>query len=56
MELSWWLSDNQPPNAGYAGDVSLIPRLGRSPGEINGNCPPSILAYEIPCTEEPGGP
>ena len=24
-------------NAGHTGDVSLIPRLGRSPGEGNGN-------------------
>ena len=39
---------NLPTNAGDAG---LIPGLGRSPGEENG----SILAWEIPWTEEPGG-
>ena len=31
-----------------------IPGLGRSPGEGNGNHS-SILAWEIPGTEEPGG-
>ena len=28
---------NLPDNAGDAGDVGLIPGLGRSPGEGNGN-------------------
>ena len=28
---------NLPANAGDAGDASLIPVLGRSPGERNGN-------------------
>ena len=28
---------NPPPNAGDAGDVGLIPGLGRSPGGRNGN-------------------
>ena len=28
---------NPPANAGDVGDVALIPRLGRSPGEGNGN-------------------
>ena len=28
---------NLPANAGDTGDVSLIPGLGRSPGEENGN-------------------
>ena len=37
-----------------ARDVSSIPRSGRFPGEGNGN-PSSILAWEIPCIEEPGG-
>ena len=37
-----------------AGDLGLIPGLGRSPGEGNGN-PSSILAWKIPWTEEPGG-
>ena len=40
-------------NAGAAGHTGLIPGLGRSPGG-NGN----LLQYswEIPWTEEPGGP
>ena len=41
---------NLPANAG---DVSLIPGSGRSPGEGNGN-PLQFLAWEIPWTEEPG--
>ena len=40
----------QPP--ANAGDAGLIP--GRSSGEGNGN-PSSILAWEIPGTEDPGG-
>ena len=36
-----------------AGDVSLIPGLGRSPGEGNGN-PFQYSLLEIPWTEEPG--
>ena len=42
---------NPPANAGNTG---LIPGLGRSPGEGNGN----LLQYAclgIPGTEEPGG-
>ena len=42
---------NLPANAG---DVSLIPGSGSSPGEGNGN-PLQFLAWEIPWTEEPGG-
>ena len=37
---------NPPANAG---DISLIPGLGRFPGEGNGN----PLHWEIPWTEEP---
>ena len=37
-----------------AGDEGLIPGWGRSPGEGNGTHS-SILAWEIPWTEEPGG-
>ena len=44
---------NSPANAGDSGDTSSIPRLGRSPGEGNGD-PLSILAWEIPWTEDPG--
>ena len=42
---------NPPANAE---DEGLILRLGRSPGEANGN-PLCILAWKIPWTEEPGG-
>ena len=45
---------NLPASAGDAGDAGLIPGLGRSPGEGNGN-PPQYLAWRIPWTEEPGG-
>ena len=31
------LVKNSPAKAGDAGDIGLIPRLGRSPGEGNGN-------------------
>ena len=41
---------NPPANAG---DVGSVPGSGRSPGKGNGNS--SILAWRIPCTEEPGG-
>ena len=33
--LPWWLSGKEP--ACNAGDLDLIPELGRSPGEGNGN-------------------
>ena len=43
---------NLPASAGDVRDVGLIPGLGRSPGkEIHS----SILAWEIPWTEEPNG-
>ena len=45
---------NPPANAGDKRDTDLIPGLGRSPGEGNGNHS-SILAWRIPWTEEPGG-
>ena len=45
------LLKNPPVNAG---DTGLIPGSGRSPGEGNGIYS-SILAWEIPWTEEPGG-
>ena len=41
---------NPPANAL---DVDSVSGLGRSPG--GGNWQPSILAWEIPWTEEPGG-
>ena len=42
---------NPPANAG---DTSSIPMSGRSPGEVNASHS-SILAWEIPWTEEPDG-
>ena len=42
---------NPPANTG---DVGSVPGLERSPGEGNGNHS-SILAWEIPWMEEPGG-
>ena len=45
---------NPSANAGDAGDVGLIPGLGRPPGKEM--APHSgILAWKIPLTEEPGG-
>ena len=45
---------NPPTNAGDARDMSLISGSGRSPGggKVTHS---SILAWEIPWTEEPGG-
>ena len=45
---------NPSANAGDVRDMGLIPGLGRSPGEGNGN----LLQYSClgnPMTEEPGG-
>ena len=44
---------NLPTNAGIARDVGPIPGLGRSPGGGMATHP-SILAWKIPWTEEPG--
>ena len=41
-------------NAGDTGDSGSIPGLGRSPREGSG-IHSSILAWEMPWTEEPGG-
>ena len=46
-----WLSDKE--SACQAGDMGLIPELRRFPVEGNGTHS-SILAWEIPWTEEPG--
>ena len=51
-QLAWWLSGKE--YACNAGDAGLIPGLGRSPGEGNGN-PFQYSCLEIPWTEEPGG-
>ena len=45
---------NLPASGGDAGDLGSIPESGRSPGVGNDNHS-SILAWEIPLTEEPGG-
>ena len=56
MRLHWSGSavKNVPANGGDKRDVGSIPRLGRSPGGGHGTHY-SILAWEIPQTEEPGG-
>ena len=41
-------------SAGDTGDAGSIPGSGRSSGEENGNHS-SVLAWEIPWTEESGG-
>ena len=46
--------NNQPANAGGAGNTSLTYGSGRSPGEEMATHS-SILAWKIPYTEEPGG-
>ena len=43
---------NPPANAGDIRDTDLIPGLGRSPGEGNGNSP---VAWRSPWTGEPDG-
>ena len=49
-----WLKKEKNPlnNKGDARDLASISGSGRSPG---GGDLPSILAWEIPWTEEPGG-
>ena len=42
---------NPPANAGDAGDMGLIPGLGRSPGEGNGN-PLQYSCWENPMDRE----
>ena len=48
----WWLSGKE--SACIAGDAGSIPGSGRSLGEGMATHS-SILAWEIPWTEEPGG-
>ena len=53
--LPQWLSSKESAcNARATADLGLVPGLGRSPGEGNGN-PLQVLAWEIPWTEEPVG-
>ena len=42
-------------SAGDVGDTGSVPGSGRSHGEGSGSPHSSILAWEIPWTEEPGG-
>ena len=49
------LAKNLPANEEYARDKVSIPGLGRSPGKGNGY-PLQYYAWEIPWTEERGGP
>ena len=51
LGLSWWLSDKE--SASNVGDPGLIPGLGRSSGEGNGN-PLQYSCWKIPWTEESG--
>ena len=46
---------NLPADAGDTRDSGLIPGLGRSPGGEGITTHSSILAWESPWTEEPGG-
>ena len=45
---------SSPLSAGDSGGMGLIPGLGRSPGKGMATHS-SVLAWEIPWTEEPGG-
>ena len=49
----WWSGKDLPANSQDARDVGSMPGSGRS-REGNATCC-SILAWEIPWTEEPGG-
>ena len=48
------MAKNPAASAGDAEDPGSKPRSGRSPRGGNGN-PSSVLAWETPWTEEPGG-
>ena len=51
--LPKWLSGKEP--SCKAGDTGSIPWLGRSSWRRKWQLTPSILAWEVPWTEEPGG-
>ena len=54
LRISWWPGSKESAcSAGDTGDVGSVPESGRSSGEGNGKHS-SILAWEIPWTEEPG--
>ena len=48
-------SGNEPPSAGEVRDRGSIPGLGEDPLEEGTTAHSSILAWEIPRTEDPGG-
>ena len=53
--LPQWLSGKEPAcNAGDAGDMGLIPGLGRSPGRRH-DSPLQYSCTDSPWSEEPGG-
>ena len=52
LGLPWWLSGKE--FTCNAGDVGLIPGLGRSPG-VGNDYHSSIVAWRIPWTQESGG-
>ena len=51
-QVAQWVK-NLPANTGDTGDMGWIPGSGSSRGVGNGNS--SVLAWNIPWTEEPGG-
>ena len=53
-DMTQWVK-NLPANAGDIRDVAFIPGLGRPPLEKEIATQSSILVWEIPWTEEPGG-
>ena len=55
LQVTWGFprGSDDKESAYNAGDMGSIPRLGRSPGERNGN-PLQYSCLEIPWTEEPG--
>ena len=52
--LQWEKSEDDKESACTVGDADSFPMSGRCPGEGSGTHP-SILAWEAPWTEQPGG-
>ena len=50
----WWLSGKE--SACNAGDLGMIPWVGKNPLEEETAAYFSILAWKVPWTEEPSGP
>ena len=51
-EIPWWVSGTEATS--NAGDMGSVPEWGRSPGKEMATYS-SVLAWEIPWTEEPDG-